>query len=246
MSTRRPPPPLPGWLVRVGSLAVAGHLFALGALVLAAPSGPWPSPFGASVAIGPTFAGQIEQVTTRYYLQPLRMTHNYHFLSNRPDTTAALFEARVKDDRGNEIATVRVPAAGDSPWVRARHTLLAQGLANDEPVQAPRGEVIPAPGRRMAKVTLWDAPPGGGPQVLREVDLHLVPKDRPVSRPADWALLLARSYQRHLARRYGGATVELSRHSRSPVVPALLFLDEPPPGTFDTLVSQFGEYRREN
>ena len=37
-----------------------------------------------SPAVGPMFAGKINTVTYPYYLQPLQMTHNYHFLGNRP------------------------------------------------------------------------------------------------------------------------------------------------------------------
>src|SRR6266480_2934551 len=103
MSAKHSPPPLPGWLVVLGSSFVGFHLLAIGVLVLSAPSGPWPSPFGPSQAPGPAFATQVAEVTTRYYLQPLKMTHNYHFLGNRPDATGIAFEVRLKDTAGRPI-----------------------------------------------------------------------------------------------------------------------------------------------
>jgi hypothetical protein len=79
---------------------------------------------------------------------------------------------------------------------------------------------------------------------LRAVPEHLVPRDRPVFRPSSWSLLLARSYVRHLCRVNGASTAELVRHSREPILPALIFMPEPPAATFDELVSSFGELPR--
>src|ERR1700722_435404 len=141
MSAKRPlpPRPLPRWLVPAASAVIAFHLFALLILALSAPSGPWITPFGPSTALGPIFAGRISEVTSRYYLQPLHITHNYHFLSNRPDTTEIAFEARLKDDQGRLMETVRFPSPRDNAWLRQRHLLMAAHLGDDEPVQLPPG-----------------------------------------------------------------------------------------------------------
>ena len=63
--------------------------------MLAAQSGPWlvPPPFnGASMAEGPQFARSITQnVTSRLYLEPLHLTHNYHFAGDWPSEYAVYF-----------------------------------------------------------------------------------------------------------------------------------------------------------
>jgi hypothetical protein len=240
MSAKRAfsPRPLPTWLMWVASGLIALHLFAVGILVLAAPSGPWPTPFGPSQALPPAFAGRISDVSTAYYLRPLHMMHNYHFMSNRPDQTAIFFEVRLKSEAGEVVKTLRFPEKGANAWVKQRQELLAQGLGDDEQVQAPRGEVIPAPGQKMERVPIWE-PVGENQFALREVELHLIPKDRPVFRPREWSVLLVRSYLRHLCREYGAASAELTRHSRQAVMPALLYLPAAPPGTYDTLQSTF-------
>jgi hypothetical protein len=246
MSEQRvlPARPLPTALVWAGSLAIGAHFFAVLMLVLAARSGPWPTHFGESMAEGPLFAAKVSSVALPAYLNPLRMPHDYHFQSNRLNLPEVFFEARLKDDQGH-VTTLRFPAETDNPWMRHRHTLLAQALGDDMPVQVPRGEFIAAPGQQPPEVTIWDGMPGQGPLTLRKTPLHLAPKDRPVFQPSAWSLLLARSYARHLCRAHGAASVELIRHSKDPVVPALMFLPEPPPGTFDELVCSFGEFRRE-
>jgi len=239
------PRPLPPALIWVGSLAIVLHLFAVLMLVLAAQSGPWATRFGDSPAEGPMFAGKINNVLTPWYLQPLRMTANYHFLSNRLSVSEVFFEARLKDDKGN-VTTLQFPDPTGNPWVRHRQSLLAGGLGDDIPVQAPRGEVIPAPGQQMQTYTIWEPVKGEDTLKLREVPEHLVPKDRPVFRPSPWTLLLAHSYARYLCREHGAVSCELIRHSKDQVLPAVMFLPEPPPGTFDELVCSFGEYRRED
>jgi hypothetical protein len=237
-------PDLPPWLTALGSAAVAFHLAAVALLALAAPSGPWPTAFGASTTAGPQFARSVSAVTTPYYLGPLKLTHNYHFAGNRPAATAVYVEARLKDAEGRPVRTVRLPDEGANFWVRHREALLAQWLTDDQPVQPRMGEAIPAPNQAVPTVSIWD---GGGPGralSLRAVPEHLVPRERPVYRPSDWSLLLARSYARHLCRRHGAASAELVRHTREPILPAVLFLPEPPSDAFDELISNFGELPR--
>jgi hypothetical protein len=248
MSAKSPLParPLPLWLVIAATVFVAFHLFAVVILVLSATSGPWLSPFGPSPSPGPEFAGRIAAVTTQYYLQPLQMTHNYHFPGNRPDASGIYFEVRLKDAQGREIDLVRYPSSSDSFWLRQRHNQLAQQLGNDEPIEAQRTEQIAGPGKKAPTVKIWESQGGPTKVVLREVPSHLVPKNQPVSRPREWSLILVRSYLRHLCREKGATSAELTRFSRQPVMPFLLLMEEAPPGTYDTLVSTYEGYRREN
>src|SRR5205823_3602777 len=139
-----PAPGIPRWLVFLGSLAIAVHFLAVVCGALAAPSGPWPTMEGSGMATPPQFAFSIDKIT-RPYLQLVKMTHNYHFATNRPGLPGASFEVRLKDESGQELAMVRFPDAGANFWVHHRQSLLAQGLADDQPVQPPTGEVIAAP-----------------------------------------------------------------------------------------------------
>jgi hypothetical protein len=240
------PRQLPAGLIRVASVAIAFHFLAIGALVLSANSGPWMIPrFGETPALGPTFAGKINDVLTPIYLEPLRLTHNYHFTGNRSLVSSVYFEARIKDALGT-VQSITFPADAGNFWLRHRYNLLALGLGADQPVQVPRGEMIQAPGDKEPKVTYWDASDAKAWK-LKQIDEKLI-KDLPGQpvRPSEWSLLLARSYQRYLSRQFNGASVELIRHSREPVMPAFLFGDGAPAGTFEELVCSFGEYRREN
>jgi hypothetical protein len=247
--------PLPRFLVVLASLALGFHLFAIVILVLSAQSGPWPTAFGSSPALGPHFAGTINNnVTMRYYLEPLRMTHNYHFESNNTDVPQIYFEARLKDRDGNPVATVKYPEERANFWVRHRQSLLAQGLGGDQPVQAPRVERLPSPKVKIwhlleekARDKLFDAQSEDVAtyRLASVFEHHLkdVLRDRPASRPNEWALLVAKSYMRHLCREHGAASGELIRVSRGPVPPEALLLPEPPPGTYTKMIANFGEFR---
>jgi hypothetical protein len=240
------PRPLPFPLVLVASLAIVAHCFVIVMLALSARSGPWVTSFGDSPAEPPLFAARLTNLTGPAYLLPLWMPSEYHFVSSRTLDSAVYFEAILKDGKGNVIKTLKFPDEKENSWMEHRYAVLARGLGNDLPVEVPRGEVIPAPGKEMRKLTIWDPVPGGTTLRLREVPEHLVPRDRPmVFRPTEWSMLLARSYQRYLAREHGAASVELIRHSRNQIIPAVMFLPEPPPGTFEEMVCSFGEYRHE-
>jgi hypothetical protein len=236
--------PLPRWLSVTASLAVTGHLGAILLLVLAAPSGPWPTPYGSSNAVGPAFALEPGSAVTQHYLTPLKMTHNYHFLRNRPGMADAWFEVRLKDADGKLVKTVRFPDP-EAPFpVRHRQSILARNLADDQQVQARPGEAIPAPNQAIRTVEILD-PIGERTLALKSVPEHLVPRDRPVYRPSDWSMILARSTMRQLLRIYrSAASAELVRHTREAVMPALLFSDDPPADTFHELITHFGEVRR--
>lgn len=235
------PRPLPLPLIIVGSVFAMAHLLAVGLFALAAQSGPWPTNFGASESPGPAFAGEIStKITYPYYLQPLRMTHNYHFSTNRPAQFAAYFEVQLKDDRGMVFKTITIPDEKANFWVRHRQSILAQGLAEDHPVQLGT-EVLPKAGGPVPTIQIWEMQDGQ----LRLVDKekNLVPRERPAVQPSEWSKLLAQSYMRYLCKEYQAESAELIRHSRELVMPQDMFV--PRPDAFNELKSNFGEYRRE-
>jgi hypothetical protein len=246
MTTSPPtnPPPLPTWVVAVGSVLIAFHLFALGIMVLAAPSGPWITNIGPSPALGPMFAGDINRFTGQYYLRSIHMTHAYHFSSNAPESPSVKFEVRLKDVHGRDITTLRFPSDNANYWVRHRQRLLAEGLGNDQPVQPLAGENIPPPGQAVRRLMVWFPAEGDALLRLTEKTELEIPKDRPVSRPANYSLILAKAYVRHLCRQNGAASGELIRQSRNAIHPTVLFMpDRLPPDTFMELACSFGEYR---
>jgi hypothetical protein len=238
-----PPPALPRWVVLLGSAALTFHLFAIGILVLAAPSGPWPGPFGSTREPPPPFAQAVSEITTTHYLIPLKMDFNYHFPSDRP-TSAVYFELRLKDERGEVTQTLKFPEDNANPWVRHRELVLAQQLTEDLPVQPRQGEVIPAPHQSVQTVKIWQGKPGEKEMELVSVPEHLVPRDRPVFRPAPWAMLAAKAYAHYACRAHGAASAEVVRYWRDPVPPDVVFAEEPPATLFTTYVSNFGEYTR--
>lgn len=240
-----PARPLPRWFMILASVVVAFHLLAVVVLALGASSGPWSTTFGPTPAMGPQFATVLSQVTTDHYLRYLRMTHNYHFATNRPEWAGVFLEVKLKDGKGNVVRTVKIPDEQGNPLLQHRQLLLAQGLANDQPVQARPGEIIAAPGQKIQDIKIWDNTQGPA-LVIKTVPEHLIPRDRPVSRPSEWSQLMARSYMRHLLRQYGAESAELSRHSRDPIRPEWIFAEQAPPGSFTTLVSNFGEIKGEN
>ncbi len=236
----RPVRTLPFGLMLIGSVAIAGHLAALLVIVLAAPSGPWPTQFGPPMAQPPPFALAINRYTTEDYLFPIKMTHNYHFMNNRP-LPGVSFEVRLKDDKGTVIKTVALPDKDANFAVQYRQLLLARGLADDQPVEPGMTEEIAARNKKVPNVQIWDGV-GENTIGIRSVAKHLVPRDRPVFRPSAWSQLLAKSYVRYLCRKYGAASGELIRHTREPLPPAMITMDDLPPIT--DLHAKFGEMPR--
>jgi hypothetical protein len=231
----------------LGSVVVIAHLLGVAVTNLFYPSGPWPTPFGGNMATPPQFAEVANRVTHPVYADALRVTHSPQAaMPSRPGIPGVYFEARLRDEAGNEIRTVRFPDPDANPWVRHRQSLLARGLADDLPVQTQQGESIAAPNQKVQTVGIWDMPEGQQRGlVIRQVPEHLVPRDRPVFRPGDWSLLLARSYARHLCRAHGAASCEIVRHSQEPIPPMVLFVgDNIQAGAFDELISNFGEMKK--
>lgn len=245
---KAPPPstrPLPGWLVLVGSVLVAFHFFAILMHVLAAPSGPWMTRFGPDTAVGPFFAQGPNERLRPYYLLPLKMTHTYHFATNRPEVMGVFFEVRLKDRQGKPMATMRFPDREANFWVRHRQAILAQSLAADVPVQPRPGEAIPAPGQKAPTVTIWEPVPDERMLRLETIPEHKIPRNRPVERPSELSLVLARSYARYVCRKYGAASAELVRRTRPAILSGIVLIEPLPPDVFEDLACNFGEHEVE-
>jgi len=241
-------PPLPPWLLWLGSAAIVFHFFALLIAVLAVSSGPWVSPFGPSTQEPPEFAHSISRLTNRNYLRPLQLASNYHFESNKTEYDSVYFEAVLRDANNNVIETLRFPNEKANSSVWNKQIALAQSLGLDEPVQPPRGEVITPPGKALPTVEVWDLPEGGrGPLKLQKIPITRIPRDREIYRPTDLSLQFAKSYSRYLGRENKANSVELIRHSRRRLLPAFVIREEEgtPPGAFEEMVCSFGEYRLE-
>jgi hypothetical protein len=243
-ATNTMPRPLPRWVVVAASCLIVFHFLALGAVVLAAPSGPWPTNFGSSPAPGPRFAEVVSRFTTRNYLRPLHMSNDYHFVSNVTGMPSIFFEVNLKDQTGKVFKTLKFPDEKANPLVRHRQRLLAEGLGNDLPVQQPPGEQVLPPGKSYPTVQVWLNTAGDPAMRLQEVSILKLPRDRQVARPADWAVLLAHAYCRYLCREHGAASAEIVRHSRNALMPDILFVgDAIPREAFTEQVCIFGDYR---
>ena len=230
-----------------GSIVALGHLGAVALLALAAQNGPWPAPapIYRDMMVGPKFATEpTANLTYPAYLKPLHMTHNYHFASNDASGPDIQFEVRLKDDLGVVFETLKFPDEKAHYWTRHRQSLLARGLGNDQPVQPPGTERVPAKGMKLEEVEVWDMTESGVLR-LKMIPKGLVPSDRTVVRPSDLAKELAQSYMRYLCRKHNAASAELIRYHRDAIPPVFWFIPgEPPAEMFIVTKSHFGEFRR--
>ncbi len=232
-------------LVVLGSVALVAHLAAVVAAALAAPSGPWPTADGPpGVAPPPEFALAANATATPDYLRWVKLAHDFRFPSDQPGAPGVRFEVRLRDAAGTVTETLKFPETSANPWVRYRQELLAQHLAPDVPVQPLEGEAIPAPNQKVKTVQIWDMSPDKQLR-LRSVPEHLVPRDHPVFRPSDWALVLVKSYCRYLCREHGAASAEFVRYTRNPIPPVAVAKGPPPPQAFEELVANFGVHNGE-
>jgi hypothetical protein len=226
MEPIRATPSLPRWLVIVASIGIGFHLFAILILVMAAPSGPWPTDFGPSPAEPPFFASTLNN-SLLSYLKPLHLTHNYHFNTNRTALPSVRFEVILKDNDGNILKNLEFPQAKANVWVQQRQSLLAQGLADDQPFQPPQQIFIPAPGKSVPRVTIWDADKSSNFKLTEFSINDKVLRERPrLFRPSKWSQVLARSYVRYLCREYKAAKGELIRISRETINPVIMIGDQ--------------------
>ncbi|MBI2803547.1 MAG: hypothetical protein HYX68_01020 [Planctomycetes bacterium] len=240
------PLPLPGMIKALGSLFAVGHLASIGLLALGAASGPWLMANGQpSPAEGPDFAVRITMKATEpYYLRPLRMTHNYHFETNRPAVLGIFFEVKLKDQAGEVIQTITIPDPKANFWVRHRQGILAHLLAQDQALPRRGTEVLAPKGQEMPKVDFWDKTDMENWQ-LKTVEEHLLPREVPFERPSEESKKLAQAYLRHLCRKHNAASAELIRHHQPQVRPERLLLG-PQAGDFTIYKSHFGEFRRDD
>lgn len=240
--------PLPLKFRLICSVLAIGHLALIGLYALAAPSGPWQfnigSRSGVSMADGPAFAKSLsESFTEPFYLSPLRMTHNYHFRSDRHSDFAVYFEVRLTNERG-DVRTLKFPDEKANLWVRHRQLILAQNLVPDQRLP-PRGNLrLAAEGKALPKVEIWfreEAMTLRLKMVDENSDLLRAPA---VDQPTPWAKALVKSYLRYLCREHNAVKGELIRCSRLTVHPTDLIVPRPA-DEFKELRSHFGEYRRE-
>jgi hypothetical protein len=235
----------PRWLMIVGSVVIGFHLLALGFAAVAARSGPWPMPpEGAAPMPPPEFAAVVNSWTGVYYLQALRLTHNYHFATNNTNSTGITLEARLTDRDGHQV-TVPLPDDGANFWVRHRESLLAGSLGNDVPYIPQGAPKVVKIGEKAPSVLVWDRPEGETKETLKEVEEHQLSRVRPTMRPNPVALLLANAYARYLCRQYGAANVQLVRYYQERIPP--VFMDpqqQPMPGYFTKQSSDFRELPR--
>ncbi len=238
--------PLPQWLVFAGSVAIVGHLLALGAVVVAAPSGLWfVPPIGPTMAEPPTFAAAINDITAPHYLVPVKLAYNYHFPSNRPMQPGVELEAKLKFKDGRE-QTLTFPDKDANPWVRHRQALLIRGLGDDRPVMMDptKGVGVTTSKVKKQSISYWEASRDDPVLHLKTEAEDLIPRDRgEVLRPSEWSLLLAKAYGRYLCRTYGAESVELIRHHQDAIRPDVMLWPRAPE-SFPVLKANFGEFSK--
>jgi hypothetical protein len=248
---------VPRWLIYLGSAAIGFHLLSVVTGALAAPSGPWPSQQGPNMSTPPQFAFTLnsfsldkvsdnslfKRINISAYLTGIKMEHNYHFPSNRPATPGAYLEVRLKNDKGEEIKRLKLPNPDANGVVRYHQEQLVRGFADDQFFTPSQSERIAGPGKQVL-VEVWESDARNQRQLhLTKKAEHLIPKEG-TFRPSDWSKILAGACARHLCAEYGASSAEIIRHTQEAMPPAVLFMDNVPAGTFDELISNFGEYSR--
>jgi hypothetical protein len=245
-SPSKPPKALPlPWKIG-GSVFAMFHLLAVGLWALSAQSGPWflPRFNRAAESLGPQFATVVSSDFTRpYYLEPLRMTHNYHFESNKVQKPGIYFEVQLKNAEGLVIKTLRFPDEKASFAIRHRQEVLAKGLASDLPPLERGTQAIAPPNAEAKKMEIWEGDKEG---VFR---IKLVDKseaqEKQAWRPNPWSKMLAHSYMNYLCREHKAASAALVRFTQQQPIPSYLIWPTIPATEFNVTQNQFGEYRRE-
>jgi hypothetical protein len=227
-----------------GSLLIAYHLGCVLLNVLAAPSGPWPAMEGADMAMPPALVGNLHTEVALPYLRLVKLTHNYHFNSNRVGQPEAFLEVELQDEEGEVIKTVRFPDPKAPSSVRQRQAALAHYVTEDQPIQPSMIEKIPAPNRKIPEIPIWEGVPGDQRKLtLARIPENEVPRDRPVFRPSEWSLIVVRSLGRYLCREHGASRAEIVRKSKEPIPPRILQERQDPPET-EELSSSYGRLPR--
>ncbi len=246
MSYNIAPKPLPVWLKIGGSIFAVWHVAAVALLAIGAPSGPWMHPrFGFVQADGPRFAAVVNNsFTYPLYLEPLRMSHNYHFESNRLQVPASYLEVHLKDELG-KVTMVKIPDDKANFWVRHRQAVLAKSLANDLPPMQrdPTPKLLPAGQEEVKDVEVWEPGPNNIMTIALETRSDAQKKQS--ARPAPLSKVLAESYMRYLCKEHKAVSAELVRCTQPQPIPTWLFMPSIPPEDFAVLKHHFGEYRRD-
>jgi hypothetical protein len=235
---------LPTWLKVVCSAFAVAHLSIIGIYSLAAESGPWPLGVINSTSPGPKFATDVTLgFSYPCYLQPLHLTNNYHFASNRPNEFAVYFTIEVKDRLG-EIKVRKFPDEKANPWVRHRQELIAQHLVPDLRLPPRGSRRLAAKGKELPKIEIFKP---DGERVLRlaevtELDPALDTPD--LDQPTPRSKAIARAYARYVCDQQNGTSAQLVRHSRPLVMPVHLIVPMQA-DMYKELRTYFGEYRRE-
>jgi hypothetical protein len=249
---------VPRWLILVGSLAIAWHVTAVAFGALNAPSGPWG--MEPQMSPPPQVVTTVTNVTTANYLKHLRMTHNYHFPSNRPARLEVEVQFRLKDADGNPLLkdadgkeiVLTLPEKDATGVAREMQTQLAQWLTGDEPVNLPQsGEPIMPEGKKPEKEQFWQMVKGQL-EIQRE-DRHrlrdFLGDQMMLQKPSAWSQMMAESYARYLGRKYGAARVQVIRHHKMAVPPGIIFADQVGTTFYDEMMnkktgSNFGEFHQ--
>jgi hypothetical protein len=236
--------PIPRWAVLAGSLFLVFHLGAVTTHVFSAPSGPWPGMEGNEPAPPPQFTALAAENVTMPYLSRLKMTHNYHFTSNRANIPAAVLDIRLLNDQGEVIKTIAFPDPQASSAVRRRQALAMRWFVEDRPIQPAQSEKIPAPGESIEVINTWRAVEGEQRKLrMTGVPVNEIDRGQPVFGPSKWSMVVARSFARYLCRVHGAESAEFVRKSREPVPPRILFEREVPP-LMDVMESEYGRLTR--
>jgi len=240
------PRPLPLWLKAGASAFALWHLGAIALLAIGAPSGPWMHPkFGYVQADGPRFAAVVNNgLTYPIYLDPLRMSHNYHFETNRLQQPGAYFEVHLKTELG-QVTTLKFPDDKANPWVRHRQGVLAKALAQDlPPMQRGTQKIAPIGQEEEKTVEIWESQPDGTARLVKVSENKA--QDMQAARPAPMSKVLAQSYMKYLCREHKAVSAELIRVTQPQPIPTPLFLPGAIPAEdFNMFKNSFGEYRRE-
>ncbi|MFM7149565.1 MAG: hypothetical protein ACKO23_06960 [Gemmataceae bacterium] len=192
------------------------------------------------MAMPPHLASFLHQKLSLKYLQTIKLSHNYHFRTNRVGQPEAALEFRLENDDGETLKTIRYPDPKASSFLRRRQGQLAQLFIDDQPYQTTMIEKIAAPNAVIPEATIWEQPVMDQRKlVLTTMPENEIPRDRQVFRPSSWSLLVMRSLGRYLQRNNESAHVSLTRISKEPIPPRVLFEKESPP-EMEPLKSSYG------
>lgn len=231
----------PTWLMVVGSLAIAIHLFLAFFMTLNVPSGPWATPQGAMPALAPAFANTIGSSFALPYQSVLRSNSTFRFSSMRQEQLDLTFEALLKDDKGTVTRKISYPDPTAPSSIQYRQKLLAQQLGNDEPLPPQQSVIIAAPGEQLPTLRWWQQD-GDRRYVLKQDNPNAVPRNQQFMQPSQAQMIVAKSYARFLARHHAAPKVEIQRSWYDPIMPMVLINQDPP--TADELrrfMSSYGE-----